>query len=493
MSIRFGTSGWRAVVSEDFTFGNLRRLAHGVSAHVKDHPEFGFSSPDYRAQRKGSAQALEAPLVVVGYDPRFLSEDFAGEVSEVFAADGIRVILSDGETPTPAVAWAVRHWGAVGGVAITASHNAGHYNGFKWTPYWGGPATPAITDDIEGRLGATDHHAVRSMPMEKALREGWVRREDFREPYLKQLKVVLDVPALKRSGLKLGVDAMHGAARGYLRSFLERLGLKAWGLHEERDVLFGGRPPEPSPEALEELRALVLRRRLDLGLACDGDADRFGVLDAGGEWISANDCLGLVLHHLVKNRGLKGRVVRSVMTSHFVDAVAKFHGLEVRETMVGFKYIGEHLRAGGTLLGGEESGGLSIGGHVPEKDGILACLLLAELVAAERAPLSRIRERLFKKVGPFHNVRHNLRLDSLHEARRLQEALRLRPPTVLAGGSVWRIDQTDGFKFIFRDGSWLGLRTSGTEPVFRMYAEASNPKRLEALVEAGKKLLKGKF
>ncbi|MFH1722996.1 MAG: phosphoglucomutase/phosphomannomutase family protein [Elusimicrobiota bacterium] len=491
MAIKFGTSGWRAVISEEFTFANVCKLIHAIAGHVKEHPEFGFSSQDYREQA-GKAADGPGPTVVVGYDTRFLSEEFAREAAAVFAADGVRVLLAKSDTPTPVVAWAVLEAKAVGGVVVTASHNPGHYNGVKWAPYWGGPATPGVTDDIERRLASGGHHAVRVMNYNKALREGWIVETDFRASYFKQLRRLLDTEKLKASKLRIGVDAMHGAARSYLRPFLEGLGVHVAALREGRDVLFGGHSPEPTPERLSELAALMKKQRLHLGLACDGDGDRFGVLDAGGVWISANDVLALALHHLIVNKGWKGNVARSLMTSHFVDAIAKAHGLRVRETPVGFKFVGELLRTGNFLIGGEESGGLSIRGHAPEKDGVLACLLMAELVAFAGKPLAKIRQELFKQHGAYHNVRINFALEGPRLMKDLNDRLRLKPPMELAGASVWRIDDTDGFKFILKDGRWLGLRFSGTEPVVRLYAEAFDPKGLKGMVEAGKRIIQGK-
>lgn len=491
MTIRFGTSGWRAIFSEEFTFENVRRLIHAVAGHVKEHSDFGFGSREYRSH-VGKLADGAAPLAVVGYDPRFQSEGFAREAAQTFAADGVRVLLASEDTPTPAVAWAVLDQKAVGGVVVTASHNPGNYNGIKWTPYWGGPATLEVTEDIERRLAVLGHHAIKTMPYDKATRDGWIADHDFRTPYFRQLKKVLDVGRIRSAKLKVGVDALHGAARNYLRPFLKEIGVPAEGLREERDVLFEGLPPEPTPEVLEGLKALMKAKKLHLGLACDGDADRFGVLDQGGEWISANDVLALALHHLVVNKGMTGHVARSLMTSHFVDAVAKTHGLRVRETPVGFKYIGELLRTGDFLLGGEESGGLSIAGHVPEKDGLLACLLMLELVAYEKKPLAKIREGLFKRVGTFRNARINFELDRPAMVKDLSDRLRTKPPLDLAGASVWRIDQSDGFKFILKDGRWLGLRPSGTEPVVRLYAEGPDEKSLKVLVEEGRKIIHGR-
>jgi alpha-D-glucose phosphate-specific phosphoglucomutase len=489
LAIKFGTSGWREIISDGFTFDNVRKVTQAVAGHIRDNEEFGFRSPEYLA---AAGEPVPVPSVVVGYDTRFLSEQFARETAEVLAANGVRSLFSSEEIPTPTVAWAVLDRHASGGVTITASHNPPEWNGYKWTPYFGGPATPAVTADLERRVAAL-HATVKLQPFERAKEDGFIEVLEFRTGYLKRLRQLLDPGIFKRSKLHVAADAMHGAARRYLRPALEGLGVEVTGLREERDVLFGGLAPTPEGPALEPLRQAVLKGKLDLGLACDGDADRFGVLDSGGNWIPPNEVLGLVLDHLVRNRGMKGKIARSVMTSHFVDAVAKSHGLTVRETPVGFKFIGDLLRTGQYLIGGEESGGLSIMGHVPEKDGILACLLLAEMVAADKKPLAKIRQELKKRVGEFYSVRLNLKADHMNELRQVMSRLSVRPPLDLGGNSVWRIDQTDGFKFLLRDGSWLGLRPSGTEPMIRVYAESQDKKRVDQLIGASKDILKGKF
>ncbi len=489
--IKFGTSGWRAVVSEEFTFQNVRRVAHAIAGSVKENPECGVLSPDYKAHIGGEPPVV--PEVVVGYDTRFLSEDFARELAGVLALAGIKCQFSNAEVPTPALAWAVLERKAVGGAMITASHNGPYYNGVKWMPYWGGAATPPVTDDLERRLEFLGEQTPKTMAWDKAVKESLVEFRDFRKGYWRKLSSLLDLKKIKSARLKVGVDSLHGTGRNYLAPFLEDLGVEVVEINHDRDVLFGGRAPEPTEESLRDLAELMRKKRLSLGLAMDGDADRFGILDAGGVWVSPNDVLPLALEHLIAHKGVKGKVARTVMTSHFVDAVAKSYGLETRETPVGFKYIGELLRTGHFALGGEESGGLSMRGHVPEKDGILACLLMLELVACEKKPLLSVRDRLFKRVGHFHSVRLNFRIEKLRQMIEVQERLRVNPPLDLAGGSVWRIDESDGFKFILRDGSWLGLRPSGTEPAFRVYAEAASTQKLDALVDAGKKLLQGKF
>lgn len=494
-NIKFGTSGWRAVIAEEFNYVNLRRVSHAVAEHVKEHKDYGFKGEEYLLNlKKNGKQAPKNPTIIIGHDTRYLSEDFAKTVAEAVAAESITAVISNMEAPTPVVAWEVMRNNASGGVMITASHNPPHYNGFKWTPYWGGPAIGEITNNLETRVQAlTNAEVEKHIPFEHGVAAGIIRVEDFHENYRKQLNSLLDLGAIKKAGLKIAADSVHGAARTYLRPMLETAGAQVTGLREERDVLFGGHSPDTDEENLSGLKATVLKNRLNLGLACDGDADRYGIIDSDGTWIAPNLVLGLALEHLVKNRGLKGKVARSVMTSHFSDAIAKHHGLEVRETAVGFKHIGNLLRTGQYLIGGEESAGLSIMNHVPEKDGILACLLMAEMVAYERKPIKKILEALNKRFGNFITSRVNLRLDGAINMESLVERLTLNPPLNLAGASVWRIDHTDGFKFIMKDGSWLGLRPSGTEPVVRLYTEAFSAKQSAALNEAGRKIVSGKI
>lgn len=495
-NIKFGTSGWRAVIAEDFNLATLRRVAHAAAEHVKENREYGYKGEEFLLSlKKAGKPAPKAAKIVIGYDTRYMSEDFARNAAEAIAAEGITAIISDSDAPTPVVAWEVMKNDASGGLMLTASHHPSHFSGVKWTPYWGGPAMPEITADIEARVQAlTIAEVEKIIPFDHGVQAGIIKVQDFREDYFKQLDSLLDLGAIKKAGLKVAADALNGAARGYLRPMLERAGAKVTGLREERDVLFGGRAPDTGEESLKGLGEAVVKGKLQIGLACDCDADRFGIVDADGTWISPNLVLGLALEHLAKNRGLKGKVARSVMTSHFVDAIAKSHGLEVRETPVGFKHVGNLMRTGQYLLGGEESGGLTIMNHVPEKDGILACLLMAEMVAYERKPLKKILADLVKKTGTFTNTRLTLQLDKSMHMEGLVEKLKLNPPLSLGGVSVWRIDQTDGFKFIMKDGSWLGLRPAGlADPTVRLYAEAADQKKIAALCEAGRKIVGGKF
>jgi len=494
-NIRFGTSGWRAIIAEDFTLSNLRRVTHAVAEHLKENREYGYKGEEYLLHLKNKGRVPpKIQHVVVGYDTRYLSEEYSRTVSEAFAAEGLTVLLSNSDVPTPAVAWTVMKTFAAGGVMLTGGRKPAHYSGFKWTPYWGGPALPEVTDDLETRIQSlTIAESEKILPFDHAVSAGVIKISDLHEDYFKQLSSLLDAGAIKKAGLKIAADPCYGAGRSCLRPMLEKLGAKVLPIRENRDVLFGGRSPDTDEASLEELRAAVVKNHLNLGLACDGDGGRFGIVDSDGTWISPNLVLGLAIEHLAKNRGFKGKIARSLMTSHFADAVGRQYGLTVRETPVGFRHIGNLLRTGQYLAGGEESGGLSILGHTPERDGILACLLMAEMTAYERKPLKKILAELGRKTGAFVNSKISVRVDKGVNFAAVLEKLTHRPPLNLSGASVWRIDHTDGFKFIMKDGSWLGLRPSEAEPVVRLYAEAPVRSRMEALLEAGKKIINGKF
>ncbi|OGS08165.1 MAG: hypothetical protein A2270_03400 [Elusimicrobia bacterium RIFOXYA12_FULL_51_18] len=494
-NIKFGASGWRAIIAEDFNLVNLRRVTHAVAEHIRENREYGYKGEEYLLHLKNNGRTPpKIQHVVVGYDTRYLSEEFAKNAAEAFAAEGLTVLLSNMDVPTPVVAWTVMKNFSAGGVMITASHDPAHYNGFKWTPYWGGPALPEVTNDLEVRIqGLTIAESEKIVPFDQAVSAGVIKVMDFHESYFKQIYSLLDADAIKKAGLKIAADSVHGSARTYLRAALEKLGAKVIPLRENRDVLFGGRAPDTDEGNLKTLRETVVKNRLHLGLACDCDADSYGIIDSDGTWIPPNLVLGLALEHLVKNRGLKGKVARSLMTSHFTDSIARHYGLAVRETPVGFRHIGNLLRTGQYLIGGEESGGLSIMGHAPEKDGILACLLIAEMAAYERKPLKKILSDLNKKVGNFVNSKINMRVDKGVNLAAVIEKLTHRPPLNLAGASVWRIDHTDGFKFIMKDGSWLGLRPMDNNPLVGIYAEAATKPRMDALIDSGKKIINGKF
>lgn len=494
-NIRFGNSGWRAIIAEDFNLNSLRRVSHAAAEHLKENREYGYKGEEYLLHLRNLGRLPpKVRHIVAGYDTRYLSEEFGRNAAEAFAAEGITVLLSNADAPTPAVATMVLKTFAAGGVMLTASHHPAYYNGFNWIPYWGGPAIPEVSADLEARAhGLTIAEAEKFLPFDQAVSAGAIKVVDFHEDYFRQLFSLLDAAAIRKAGLKVAADSVHGSARTYLRPALEKLGVKVLPLRESRDVLFGGCAPGINEENLKALRTAVTQNRLHLGLACDGDADCAGIIDSDGTWIPPNLVLGLAIEHLAKNRGFKGKIARSLMTSHFADAVARQYGLTVRETPVGFNHIGNLLRTGQYLVGGEESGGLSIMGHVPEKDGILVCLLMSELVAYERRPLRKILAGLNKTVGTFVNSRMDVIVDKGVNLAAVLEKLAHRPPLNLSGASVWRIDHTDGFKFIMKDGSWLGLRPSGAGPKVRIYAEASAGSRMEQLLAAGKNIVNGKF
>ena len=471
-TIKFGTSGWRGIIAEDFTFAGVRAVSRAIGEYVL-------------AQESGA----KSRGIVVGYDTRFLSEAFAAEAARTLATQGISVFLCERDTPTPVIAYEILRRQTAGGIIITASHNPPEWNGVKFSAAWGGPALPAATQQIEARANALlNDHPRAGISLAQAEARGLLQRIDPRASYLDRLRALVDLERIRRARLKVVMDPLYGSARGYLDELLREAGCEVAVLHDWRDPYFGGRSPEPSADGLRELASRVVETRAHLGLATDGDADRFGLVDADGSFLEPNYFLGILLSHLVRARGWRGGVGRSVATSHLVDAVAKHLGIPVFETPVGFKYVGELIAQDKLVLGGEESAGLSVKGHVPEKDGILACLLAAEMVATHGGDrLVALLEALYAEVGTILTRRLNYHLDPGAVA-----ALRARlsePPKRLAGREVAQVNRLDGVKIILEDGSWLLLRPSGTEPVVRLYAEASTEKQLEALVAEGRALI----
>lgn len=477
MAPRFGTSGWRAVLGDEFTVANVRLVCRAIAEHVRE-----TAAPASRG----------APEILVGYDTRFLSERFASVAAEALADGGLRPLLCEAATPTPAVAFHVIRRGLAGAVTITASHNPPEYNGVKFTPAWGGPALPETTRAIEARIdvlagvrataGAdrgTVDDATRAAP----------RPIDSRPDYLDGLARLVDLEAIRRRRPSIVVDPLYGAARGYLDHLLGRAGARITVLHDHRDPYFGGRRPDPDEMGLHELATAVSEGEAELGLATDGDADRFGVVDEDGTFVAPNLVLGLLLDYLAVTRGWRGGagVARSVATTHLVDAVAATHGLTVHETPVGFKYIGARIADGSAVFGGEESAGLAITGHIPDKDGVLACLLIAEMVARTGRGIREQLAVLFRRVGAFHTGRVDVELTP--DVRARVAAVLADPPSALGGVAVREVNRIDGGKFLLADGAWFLLRPSGTEPLVRCYAEAESPERLVAILAAGRQLL----
>lgn len=459
--IRFGTSGWRARIAETYTFANVRRLTRAIAEHLLESGE----------ARRG---------VVVGYDTRFLSEEFAAAAAGTLAQAGVPSRLAVRAVPTPAVAYGVVHHRAGAGITITASHNPAHDNGLKLSAATGGPALPAVTRAIERRVASLPDPG--SLPLDEARARGLVEDVDLAPAYLDQCRRMVDLPAIRRAGLRVVVDVMYGPARGYLDALLAEAGCEVTLLHGVRDVTFGGHPPEPAEEHLGELIATVRRTGAHLGLATDGDADRFGIVDRDGTVLAPNPVLALILRHLLGHRGWRGGVARSVATTHLLDALAARYGCPLHETPVGFKYLGDLITQGGAIFAGEESGGMSLRGHLPEKDGILACLLAAEVAAVEGMALGVVLERLYAEVGRLVSVRVNVPLSPA-----VQHALAGRfaaPPATLGGRAVARVDATDGLKLDLGEGAWVLVRASGTEPVARLYVEAPDEATLRLLRDA---------
>lgn len=474
--IRFGTSGWRGIIADDFTFDGVRAVAFAIAEYVRD---------------EGGRD------LVIGYDTRFASSAVAALVTRVLAAHGIKALLPDRDTPTPVVAHEILRRGVGGGVTVTASHNPPEYNGIKFSIRSGGPAPLEVTERIERRAneilsaastGLVTGPSVPEMPLEAAEAAGLLERIDPRPAYLDRLRHLVDLEAIQKAGFRVIVDPLYGTAQGYLDTLLEEAGCEVIVLHSGHNPSFGGHPPDPAEEHLGDLIREVKEKGADLGLACDGDGDRFGIVDRGGAFMEPNYILGLLLRHLLETRGKVGGVARSVATSHLVDAVAHRYGVPVYETPVGFKYIGPLIVQGKVILGGEESAGLSIRGHVPEKDGILACLLVAEMVAARRKSITALLQELYQEVGTFLTKRLDLRL-GLKEQEKLMAWLS-DPPGRLADLKVVEVKRLEGTKLLLKDGSWVLLRPSGTEPVVRLYVEAPSEETLQALIEAAKRILR---
>ncbi len=466
-TIKFGTSGWRGLIARDFTFENVRVATQGIAEYLnglKDAP---------------------SKTVILGYDTRFLGREFSLAAAEVLKAAGMQPLMTDRDAPTPVIAHTIRLRKAVGGINMTASHNPAPYQGLKFSTANGAPAHPEVTGEIESNIARLQASNWQFNAAVVGTFE--CKTFDPKPAYFKQLRKLVDFETIKKARLKLGVELMYGTGRGYLDTLLEEAGARLTVFHNELNPLFGGHHPEPNAEGMAEVSKLVRSGKAQLGLGLDGDADRFGIVDQDGTWLTPNQVLALALYHLKKNRGWTGAVVRTVPTSHQVDAVAGLLGVKVHETPVGFKYIGALMESEPIIVGGEESGGLSVKGHVPEKDGILACLLMAELVATEGKSLGRILKELEKQTGEFHTERINvaIRPDT-------REALLAKLGSGLQKIGPFKVEKfitTDGFKYLLPNNEWVAFRASGTEPLIRCYIEAKSEPNLKKLHGACKALL----
>ncbi|MFH1857956.1 MAG: phosphoglucomutase/phosphomannomutase family protein [Candidatus Omnitrophota bacterium] len=462
MTIRFGTSGWRAIIADAFTFDRLSVVVQAIASILR---------------HDGSVSRG----LVVGYDTRFLSSAFAEDAARTLSSNHIPVYLASRDVPTPCIAFTILHRKLLGGINISASHNPPEYGGIKFSSAHGGGAGVEVTERIEKEIQRLLSRGKGSFRTEGIPDK--IHRIDPAPPYLAHLATLVDTKVLKKSKLRLVVDCLNGTSRGYLDRFLKGYTSQLSVLRATLDPTFGGKRPDPSRENLSALCREVRRSRACLGLATDGDADRFGIVDRGGVFVQPNDVISLVLAYLIETRPRARLVARSLATTHRVDAIARRHGMEVVETPVGFKYIGEILSQGECLLGGEESAGLSIQHHVPEKDGILACLLVAEMASRRKESLRTMLKRLDQCYGPFVSSRVDLTLAELSK-KRLLSTLGKGAPDRIGRFRVAKESRMDGFKFYLENESWVLLRPSGTEPLVRLYVEARSRKDLAALKQA---------
>ncbi|MBC7346132.1 MAG: phosphoglucomutase/phosphomannomutase family protein [Clostridia bacterium] len=458
--IRFGTDGWRHVISDGFTFTNVRRVAQAIASELLSRGE-------------------EGRPVVVGFDTRFLSDRYAQLVAEVLAGNGFRVLLTQEAAPTPAVSWAVRESLAAGGVMVTASHNPPEYNGLKFKDAYGGSALPERTAAIEAKLPREEEAKI--LPLARAEAAGRIVRFDPKPAYFRQLRRLVDFDLLARQPLVLVVDPMHGAARGYLRELLGGTAIKVVEIRGDYNPGFGGVNPEPIEKNLGALRTAVREHGALLGLATDGDADRIGAMDEKGNFVDSHRIFALLLQHLVKRRGWDGMVVKTFSTTQMIDHLAARLGKKLAITPIGFKYICRLMLEDDVLIGGEESGGIGVKYHLPERDGLLTALLLLEIVALSGQTLGELVSRLLDEVGPHYYGRVDLEVERPVSIAGLFRKV----PRELAGRAVTGQDSLDGQKLFLADASWILFRASGTEPVVRIYAEAASPEAAEELLQAG--------
>lgn len=471
--IRFGTDGWRAVIADTFTFENVRLISQAVANAVN-------------RQHRGN----EPAQVVVGYDTRFLSDRFAIETARVLAGNGIVTWLTRTDAPTPAISFNVKDKGADAGVVITASHNPPRYNGFKLKAAYGGSATAEECALVEDELVLMERQArgPNIMDYQQAVQQGLIQRFDPSWSYYQHLATLVDLDRISEGELKIVADSMWGAGRGAFNSILSRTRSHVNEIRCTLNPGFGGIHPEPILKHLNELVAAVQREQADIGLATDGDADRIGAIDARGNLVDPHHVLALALRYLVEVRGERGEVVKTVSTTLMLDSLAEQHGLTLHETPVGFNHIGDLMMRRDILIGGEESGGISIRGHIPEGDGILMGLLLLEIVAHAGVPLHEIIADLQASHGPACYGRIDAQLSQHLPKKQMVKMLTDNAPASLNGETVSKVDTLDGVKFYLNDRSWLLIRPSGTEPVLRIYAEARSNEAMKSLLEAGKEM-----
>jgi alpha-D-glucose phosphate-specific phosphoglucomutase len=469
-NIKFGTDGWRAVISDEFTFDNLKTVAQAVADFIKTDQGQGSRARDKR--------------IVIGYDTRFLSERYAELVACVLGANGIKTILASASTPTPSVSFAIKDRGLTGGVMITASHNPARYNGFKYKAYYGGSAGPDITAAFEANLRKSE---VKTASIAEMKDSGMVTIEDILPKHLAFIKSYVNIPLLKKARLKVLVDSMYGTGKGHIAELLKGGGCKVDTIHNEYNPSFGGINPEPILPNLAELAAKTKSMKYDIGIATDGDADRLGIALPNGKLLTGHKVMTLLFLHLLEDKKMKGGVVQTLCGTALIDKICKKYGLKMYETPVGFKYICELMLKEDILVGGEETGGVAFKDSIPERDGILSGLLILEMMAMRKKKILDILKAIDSQYGSYEYRRLDVKYPD-DKKQKLMARLKSDPPKTVLGKKVVEIKTADGYKFICEDESWLMLRLSGTEPILRVYAEASSEKKALAILDEGKKI-----
>ncbi len=481
MTIHFGTDGWRAVISDTFTFENLRLVSQAIADAVKSESWTNGTKFDIPPERQ---------TMVVGFDTRFLSDRYASEVARILAANGYTVYLSQSDAPTPVISYAVKHMHAIGGVMITASHNAPRYNGVKLKSALGNSALPEQCRQVEVYLNDNELQArgPNIMDFEKARELNLIRKFNPIPAYYDHLRKLIDFDLIAENPQCFVVDSMYGSGRGVIRGILQGSGCEIQEIRSEMNPGFGGVHPEPIARYLKPLAGAIGAGMGNFGLVTDGDADRIGAMDERGNFVDPHKIMALALRHLVERRHMTGSVVRTVSTTRMIDRLAKKYGLVLHETPVGFNHIADYMMKEDVLIGGEESGGISFKGHIPEGDGPIMGLLLVEILAASNASLYELVEDLQKEVGPTVYERTDLRLKSPVPREKMIETLLQVAPQHLGGESVVEVSKLDGVKYILADDSWLLIRPSGTEPVLRVYAEGRSSEMMKALLKFGEEI-----
>ncbi|MEW5872395.1 MAG: phosphoglucomutase/phosphomannomutase family protein [Chloroflexota bacterium] len=481
MPIHFGTDGWRAVISDTFTFHNLRLVSQAIADAIQS-----------AAWNNGQPQSetIDMRKMVVGFDTRFLSDRYATEVARVLAANGYTVYLAQADAPTPVISYAVKMHDAVGGIMITASHNAPRYNGLKLKAYYGGSATSEQCRRVEVYLNDNEQRGrgPNLMEYEQARSLNLIQRFNPIPAYYDHLRSLINFDVIAEKPQRVVVDSMYGSGRGVIKGILQGTGCEVQEIRGEMNPGFGGVHPEPIARHLGALAGAISTHMGDFGLATDGDADRIGAMDERGSFVDPHKIMALALQYLAEKRNWRGPVVRTVSTTRMIDRLASKYNLPVYETPVGFNHIAEHMLKEDILIGGEESGGISFKGHIPEGDGILMGLLLVEIVASSGVSLYELVEDLLAQVGPAHYERKDLRLSRPVSKAQMTQRLVDSTPSTIGAQAVIDVQTRDGVKYILADDSWLLIRPSGTEPVLRVYAEGRSQEMVKSLLEYGEKV-----